>query len=67
VVIILVTATMWALGTIMASRVTILPSSVLASGLELLCGVALLALAAAGGPSGGANASEQAREPPPRR
>jgi drug/metabolite transporter (DMT)-like permease len=50
VVIILVAAAMWALGTIMARRVTIPSSAALASGMELLCGgVALLALAAAGG------------------
>jgi drug/metabolite transporter (DMT)-like permease len=50
VVIILVAAAMWALGTIVARRVTIPSSAALASGMELLCGgVALLALAAAGG------------------
>ena len=43
VVIILVAAAMWALGTIMARRVTIPSSPALASGMELLCGgVALL-------------------------
>jgi drug/metabolite transporter (DMT)-like permease len=44
---------MWALGTIMARRVTIPSSPALASGMELLCGgAALLALAAAGGEFG---------------
>jgi len=53
VVIILVAAFTWALGTIMARRVTIPSSAALASGMELLCGgVALLALAAAGGEFG---------------
>ena len=53
VVIILAAAAMWALGTIMARRVTIPSSPALASGTELLCGgVALLALAAAGGEFG---------------
>jgi len=43
-------AAMWALGTIMARRVTIPSSAALASGMELLCGgAALLALAAASG------------------
>jgi len=43
-------AAMWAFGTIMAGRVTIPSSPVLASGMELLTGgVALLALAAASG------------------
>jgi drug/metabolite transporter (DMT)-like permease len=53
VVIILGAAAMWALGTIMARRATIPSSPALASGMELLCGgVALLALAAAGGELG---------------
>ena len=53
VVIILGAALMWALGTIMARRVTIPSSPALASGMELLCGgAALLALAAAGGEFG---------------
>jgi drug/metabolite transporter (DMT)-like permease len=43
-------AAMWALGTIMARRVTLPSSPALASGMELLCGgAALLALAAATG------------------
>jgi drug/metabolite transporter (DMT)-like permease len=53
VVIILVAAAMWALGTIMARRATIPSSPALASGMELLCGgVALLALASAAGEFG---------------
>ena len=53
VVIILGAAAMWALGTIMARRVTIPSSAALASGMELLCGgVALLALGAAAGEFG---------------
>ena len=53
VVIILAAAFTWALGTIMTRRVTIPSSPALASGMELLCGgVALLALAAAGGELG---------------
>jgi drug/metabolite transporter (DMT)-like permease len=53
VVVVLGAAAMWALGTIMARRVTIPSSPALASGMELLCGgVALLALAAAGGEFG---------------
>jgi len=53
VVIILVAAFTWALGTIMTRRVTIPSSPALASGMELLCGgVALLALAAAAGEFG---------------
>ena len=53
VVIILGAAAMWALGTIMARRVTIPASPALASGMELLCGgVALLVLATAGGELG---------------
>jgi len=53
VVIILGAALMWALGTIMARRVTIPFSPALASGMELLCGgAALLALGAAGGEFG---------------
>lgn len=47
---ILAAAAMWALGTIMARRVTMPSSPALASGMELLCGGAvLLALAAAAG------------------
>ncbi len=43
-------AAMWALGTIMARRVTLPSSAALASGMELLCGgAALAALAAASG------------------
>ena len=50
VVIILGAAAMWALGTIMARRVTIPSSPALASGMQLLCGGAvLLVLAAASG------------------
>jgi drug/metabolite transporter (DMT)-like permease len=53
VIIILVAAFTWALGTIMARRVTIPSSPALASGMELLCGgVALLALTAADGEFG---------------
>ena len=53
VIIILVAAAMWALGTIMARRATIPSSPALASGMELLCGgAALLALAAADGEFG---------------
>jgi len=53
VVIILVAAFTWALGTIMTRRVTIPPSPALASGMELLCGgAALLVLAAAAGEFG---------------
>jgi drug/metabolite transporter (DMT)-like permease len=59
VVIILAAAAMWALGTIMARRVTIPSSPALASGMELLCGgVALLALAAAGGEFGSLHLAE---------
>ena len=59
VVIILVAAAMWALGTIMTRRVTIPSSPTLASGMELLCGgVALLALAAAGGEFGSLHLAE---------
>ena len=59
VVIILGAAAMWALGTIMARRVTIPSSPALASGMELLCGgVALLALAAAGGELGSLHLAE---------
>jgi drug/metabolite transporter (DMT)-like permease len=59
VVIILVAAAMWALGTIMTRRVTIPSSAALASGMELLCGgVALLALAAAGGEFGSLHLAE---------
>ncbi len=48
VIVILVAAFTWALGTIMARRVTIPSTPALASGTELLCGgVALLVLAAA--------------------
>ena len=58
-VIILAAAAMWALGTIMARRVTIPSSPALASGMELLCGgVALLALAAAGGEFGSLHLAE---------
>jgi drug/metabolite transporter (DMT)-like permease len=47
---ILAAAAMWALGTIMARRVTLPSSPALASGMELLCGgAALLALAAGTG------------------
>ena len=53
VIIILVAAFTWALGTIMARRVTIPSSPALASGMELLCGgAALLALSAAAGEFG---------------
>jgi len=53
VVIILGAAAMWALGTIMAGRVTIPSSPALASGMQLLCGgAALLALGAAAGEFG---------------
>ncbi len=53
VVIILAAAAMWALGTIMARRVTIPSSPALASGMQLLCGgAALLALSAAAGEFG---------------
>ncbi len=59
VVIILGAAAMWALGTIMARRVTIPSSPALASGMELLCGgVALLTLAAAGGELGSLHLAE---------
>ena len=59
VVIILGAAAMWALGTIMARRVTIPSSPALASGMELLSGgVALLALAAAGGELGSLHLAE---------
>ena len=59
VVIILGAAAMWAFGTIMARRVTIPSSPALASGMELLCGgVALLALAAAGGELGSVHPAE---------
>jgi drug/metabolite transporter (DMT)-like permease len=59
VVIILVAAAMWALGTIMTRRVTIPSSAALASGMQLLCGgVALLALAAAGGEFGSLHLAE---------
>jgi drug/metabolite transporter (DMT)-like permease len=53
VFIILGAAAMWALGTIMARRVTIPSSPALASGMQLLCGgAALLALSAAAGEFG---------------
>ena len=53
VFIILGAAAMWALGTIMAGRVTIPSSPALASGMQLLCGgAALLALSAAAGEFG---------------
>jgi drug/metabolite transporter (DMT)-like permease len=53
VVVILGAAAMWALGTIMARRVTLPSSPALASGMQLLSGgVALLALAAATGEAG---------------
>ncbi len=59
VVIILGAAAMWALGTIMARRVTIPSSPALASGTELLCGgMALLVLAAAGGELGSLHLAE---------
>jgi len=59
VVIILGAASMWALGTIMTRRVTIPSRPALASGMELLCGgVALLALAAAGGEFGSLHLAE---------
>ena len=59
VVLILAAAAMWALGTIMARRVTIPSSPALASGMELLCGgVALLALAGAGGEFGSLRLAE---------
>ncbi len=59
VVIILGAAAMWALGTIMARRVTIPSSPALASGMELVCGgVALLVLAAAGGELGSLHLAE---------
>jgi drug/metabolite transporter (DMT)-like permease len=50
---ILAAAAVWALGTIMAGRVTLPASAALASALELLCGgAALLAAAAAAGEFG---------------
>jgi drug/metabolite transporter (DMT)-like permease len=53
VVIILAAAAMWALGTIMARRVTLPSSPALASGMQVLCGgAALLALSAAAGEFG---------------
>ena len=53
VIIILVAAFTWALGTIMTRRVTLPSSPALASGMELLCGgVGLLALSAATGEFG---------------
>ena len=53
VTIILIAAFTWALGTIMARRVTLPSSPALASGMELLCGgLALLALSAARGEFG---------------
>jgi drug/metabolite transporter (DMT)-like permease len=59
VVVILAAAVMWALGTIMARRVTIPSSPALASGMELLCGgLALLVLAAAGGEFGSLHLAE---------
>jgi drug/metabolite transporter (DMT)-like permease len=59
VVVILAAAVMWALGTIMARRVTIPSSPALASGMELLCGgIALLVLAAAGGEFGSLHLAE---------
>jgi drug/metabolite transporter (DMT)-like permease len=59
VIIILGAASMWALGTIMTRRVTIPSRPALASGMELLCGgVALLALAAAGGEYGSLHLAE---------
>ncbi len=48
VVIILAAAAAWALGTIMARRVTIPSSPALASGMQLLCGGAALLVLAAG-------------------
>ena len=59
VVIILAAAAMWALGTIMARRVTIPSSPALASGMQLLCGgAALLVLAAAAGEFGSLRLAE---------
>ena len=53
VIVILAAAAAWALGTIMARRVTIPSSPALASGMQLLCGgAALLALSAAAGEFG---------------
>jgi drug/metabolite transporter (DMT)-like permease len=53
VVIVLVAAFAWALGTIMTRRVTLPSSPALASGMELLCGgVVLLVMSAARGESG---------------
>jgi drug/metabolite transporter (DMT)-like permease len=53
VIIVLVAAFTWALGTLMARRVTIPSSPALASGMELLCGgAALLVLSAADGEFG---------------
>ena len=52
-------AALWALGTIMARRVTMPSSPALASGMELLCGgAALLALAASSGEFGSLRLSE---------
>jgi drug/metabolite transporter (DMT)-like permease len=59
VIIILVAAFTWALGTIMARRVTIPSSPALASGMELLCGgAALLALSAAAGEFGSVHVAD---------
>jgi drug/metabolite transporter (DMT)-like permease len=59
VVIILVAAAAWALGTIMARRVTIPASPALASGMQLLCGgIVLLALSAATGEFGSLHLAE---------
>jgi len=53
VVVILAAAAAWALGTIMARRVTLPSSAALASGMQLLCGgAALLAIGAAAGEFG---------------
>jgi drug/metabolite transporter (DMT)-like permease len=59
VVIILVAAFTWALGTIMTRRVAIPSSPALASGMELLCGgAALLVLSAAAGEFGSLHAAQ---------
>jgi drug/metabolite transporter (DMT)-like permease len=59
VVVILIAAFTWALGTIMTRRVTLPPSPALASGMELLCGgVALLVLGSATGEFGSLHLAE---------
>jgi drug/metabolite transporter (DMT)-like permease len=59
VVVILIAAFTWALGTIMTRRVTIPSSPALASGMELLCGgVALLVLGSAAGEFGSLHLAE---------